>query len=167
VAGVLGLLVVAPSAASVVRFDYLLAQPDNRVITAEWVHEHIRPGSLIFMSGNLYGRLQLEHGPDGTYRYLDWDYGGDTFTLNRRPTTELPDWIIVQRSGIPYSHISPTVEELIKREYGLVQAFRAADLSQDNFYDIQDGFYAPFGSFAGVKRFGPNFEIYRRIDGGA
>lgn len=164
VATVLGILVVAQSAASVVQFDRLLAQPDNRLVAAEWVHENVPPGSLIFMSGNLYGRLQLERGPDRKYRYLDWDYRGETFTLNRRPTDELPDWIIVQRSGIPYSHIAPGVEELIKREYDLIQIFRAADLSEDNFYDIQDGFYGAFGSFDGVKRFGPNFEIYRRRD---
>jgi hypothetical protein len=162
IAGVLGILVVAPSAASVVRFDYLLAQPDNRLVAAEWVHEHVPAGSLIFMSGNLYGRLQLENTPNHKYRYLDWDYRGETFLRDRRPTDEVPDWIIVQRSGIPYSHISPKVEELIKREYVLVQTFRAADLSKNNFYDIQDGFYAPFGGFDGVKRFGPNFEIYQR-----
>jgi hypothetical protein len=162
VASVLGILVVAPTAANVVRFDYLLAQPDNRLAAAEWVHENIPAGSLIFMSGNLYGRLQLERGPDRKYRYLDWDYRGETFTRDRRPTEELPDWIVVQRSGIPYSHISPKVEELINRKYDLIGTFRAADLSEKNFYDIQDGFYAPFGSFDGVRRFGPNFEIYRR-----
>lgn len=163
-AAVLAGVVVGPSAASVVQFDSLLSQPDNRLVAAEWVHEHVPAGSLIFMSGNLYGRLQLERGPDKKYQYLDWDYRGETFTRDHRPTGELPDWIVVQRSGIPYSHISPKVEELIKREYDLIQTFRAADLSQDNFYDIQDGFYGAFGGFDGVKRFGPNFEVYRKRD---
>jgi 4-amino-4-deoxy-L-arabinose transferase-like glycosyltransferase len=159
---VLGIAVIAPSAIKVVRFDYLLSQDDNRLVAAEWVHTHIPAGSLIFMSGNLYGRLQLERGPQRKYRYLDYDYRADTFTLDRRPTSQLPDWIIVQRSGIPYSHISPRVTELLRSDYVLVHTLSAADLAQPNFYDIQDGFYGAFGSFEGVRRFGPNFEIYRR-----
>ncbi|MBA2302042.1 MAG: phospholipid carrier-dependent glycosyltransferase [Acidobacteria bacterium] len=161
-AGVLGLAVIAPSAVKVARFDYLLAQEDNRLVAARWVHTQVPADSLIFMSGNLYGRPQLERGPVRKYRYLDYDYGADTFTLNRRPTPEQPDWIIVQRSGIPYSHIAPRVVKLLETDYSVVHTLSAADLTEQNFYDIQDGFYAAFGSFRGVRRFGPNFEIYRR-----
>ena len=166
-AGALGIAVIAPSAMRVARFDYLLAQDDNRLVAANWVHTQVPAGSLIFMSGNLYGRLQLERGPTRKYRYLDYDYRADTFTLDRRPTTERPDWVVVQQSGIPYSHIAPRVVDLLAQEYQLVHRLTAADLTEPNFYDIQDGFYAPFGSFKGVRRFGPNFSIYRRRPGQA
>ena len=44
-----------------------------------------------------------------------------------------------------------------------MHVIRAADLPEpDNFYDIQDGFYAPYAGFKGVQRPGPNFKIYRR-----
>ena len=73
-----------------------------------------------------------------------------------------PDWIIVQRSGLPYSHIAPRVIDLLP-DYRLVHVIRAADLDvPGNVYDIQDGFYVPYGGFRGVRRPGPNLEIYRR-----
>lgn len=162
-AGGLALAIVAPTAWSSVRFDYLLAQDDNRNVAARWVEENVPPGSSIYTAGNLYGHLQLEvRGRPQKYRYLDFDWRAERFTENRRAVDAKPDWIILQRSGILYSHVSPAVERLIQEEYAIAATLRAADLSEKNFYDIQDGFYAPFGSFKGVRRFGPNFEIYRR-----
>lgn len=163
VAAALGVVIVMPSAWSVVQFDRLLAREDNRNIAARWVNQHVPAGSSIYTAGNLYGHLQLEErGKPQKYRYLDFDWRGERFTQRGRPVDERPDWILLQRSGIVYSHVSPAVERLLKREYSLVHTLRAADLSEKNFYDIQDGFYAPFGSYKGVQRFGPNYEVYRR-----
>lgn len=163
IAGALSLAIVMPTAASSIQFDYLLAQDDNRNIAGRWVQQQVALGSSIYTAGNLYGHLQLEvRGKPPNYRYFDFDWRAEHFTENRRPVDERPDWIILQRSGILYSYVSPAIERLIEQEYALAATLRAADLSEKNFYDIQDGFYAPFGSFKGVKRFGPNYEIYRR-----
>ena len=163
IAGALSLAIVVPTAASTIQFDYLLAQDDNRNVAARWVQQQVAHGSSIYTAGNLYGHLQLEvRGQPAKYRYFDFDWRAEHFTENRRRVDEMPDWIILQRSGILYSHVSPAIERLIEQDYALAATLRAADLSEKNFYDIQDGFYAPFGSFRGVKRFGPNYEIYRR-----
>jgi hypothetical protein len=163
IASVLSLAIVAPTAASSIQFDYLLAQNDNRNVAAEWVHQQVPAGSSIYTAGNLYGHLQLEtRGTPPKYRYFEFDWRAEQFTENRRPVNGPPDWIILQRSGILYSHVSPAIERLVEQQYALAGTLRAADLSHKNFYDIQDGFYAPLGSFRGVKRFGPNYEIYRR-----
>lgn len=163
IAGALSLAIVAPTAASSIQFDYLLAQDDNRNVAARWVQQQVPPGSSIYTAGNLYGHLQLEvRGKPPNYRYFDFDWRAGHFTENRRRVDAMPDWIILQRSGILYSHVSPAIERLIAQDYMLAATLRAADLSERNFYDIQDGFYAPFGSFKGVRRFGPNYEIYRR-----
>jgi 4-amino-4-deoxy-L-arabinose transferase-like glycosyltransferase len=162
-AGGLAVAIVAPTAWSTVQFDYLLSQDDNRNVAARWVEENVPLGSSIYTAGNLYGHLQLEvRGRPQKYRYLDFDWRAERFTESRTPVEDRPDWIILQRSGILYSHVSPSIERLVQEEYALAATLRAADLSEKNFYDIQDGFYAPFGSFKGVKRFGPNYEIYRR-----
>lgn len=163
VAAALGVAVVAPSAWSVIEFDRLLAREDNRLIAARWVTQNVPAGESIYTAGNLYGHLQLEEpGKPQKYRYLDFDWRSERFTERGRPLDERPDWIVLQRSGIVYSHVSPAIEQLLRREYYLVHTLRAADLSEKNFYDIQDGFYAPFGSYKGVQRFGPNYEVYKR-----
>ena len=163
IAGALSLAIVAPTAASTIQFDYLLAQDDNRNVAARWVQQQVPPGSSIYTAGNLYGHLQLDvRGQPPNYRYFDFDWRAEHFTESRRRVDEMPDWIILQRSGILYSHVSPAIERLLEQQYSLAATLRAADLSEKNFYDIQDAFYAPFGSFKGVKRFGPNYEIYRR-----
>jgi hypothetical protein len=124
----------------------------------------------VFSTGNPYGQPQLEP-PAGKYRIVGYDYGTRQFVLReridgrprQRPFDERPDVIVVQRSAIPYSHIANEVSAMLPREYSLVHVIRAADLdAPGNVYDIQDGFYAPFGGFRGVTRPGPNFEIYER-----
>lgn len=159
---VLGLLVIAPSALSVSRFDALIAKEDSRLIAARWIHQHVPAGSSIYASGNLYGHPQLAP-PVGKYRPIGYDWDAHAFTDDRRQVGELPDWIVVQRSALPYSHIPERVERLLTTDYQLEHVVRAADLGETgNFYDIQDGFYAPYAGFKGVTRPGPNLEIYRR-----
>lgn len=169
IAAVLGLIVAAPTAWSTIQFDRLMATTDSRVIAAEWIHESVPAGSAIFMSGNLYGHPQVES-PVGKYRIFGYDYRAGTFThrdrssgaLVERPVSDPPDMIVVQRSALPYSHIPEAVEAMLPREYDLVHTIRAANLEAPNPYDIQDGFYLAYGRYEGVRRPGPNFEIYRR-----
>jgi 4-amino-4-deoxy-L-arabinose transferase-like glycosyltransferase len=56
----LAVVLVAPSAASVVRFDALLTQMDSRLIAAQWVRDHVETGSAIYMAGSHYGHPLLE-----------------------------------------------------------------------------------------------------------
>jgi hypothetical protein len=55
------------------------------------------------------------------------------------------------------------VLDMLPSEYRLVHVVRAVDLdTPGNVYDIQDAFYLPYGGFKGVRRPGPNLEIYQR-----
>jgi 4-amino-4-deoxy-L-arabinose transferase-like glycosyltransferase len=162
-AAVLAGAIVMPSAASVVRFNVLISREDSRVVAGRWLHEHVPALSTLYSTGNPYGHVQLERGSPPRYRYFDFDRQAGVFTEDRRKTTALPDWIIVQRSALPYSHIAPQVVSLLASDYVLVHVVQAADLDERRtMYDIQDAFYAPYGGFKGVSRPGPNLEIYQR-----
>jgi hypothetical protein len=111
----------------------------------------------------MYGHPPLEDRANPKYRLLGYDYRADNFIEGNRRFEGEPDWIIVQRSGIPYSHLPPSVATMLDARYTLVQVIRATDLDEPgNVYDMQDGFYVPYGGFRGVRRPGPNLEIYQR-----
>ena len=163
VAAVLAAAIVAPSAWSVVRFDTLLAREDSRNLAAQWVLENVPRGSTVYTTGNMYGHPPLEDRIDPKFRLIGFDYRGNNFIEGRRSFVGAPDWIIVQRSALPYSHIPPLVLDVLPAQYQLVHVVRAVDLDvPGNVYDIQDGFYLPYGGFKDVRRPGPNLEIYRR-----
>jgi hypothetical protein len=159
VTAVLGLAVAALPAINVVRFDRLLTREDSRITAGRWLMENVPDGASMFISGNRYGHPAMDF---VRYRQFGYDYRGSTFTVDRRPTGELPQWLVIQRSEIPYSHVPDRVGELIGRDYQLAHVIRAYSPEARNFYDVQDGFYLPFGSFEGVERPGPNVMIYRR-----
>ena len=155
--------VVAPSAWSVFQFDRVLAREDSRVIAAKWVMENVPLGSSVYTTGNMYGFPPLEDRINPKYRLIGYDYRGNNFIEQSRPFPQSPDWIIVQRSALPYSHIPQRVLDMLPSEYRLVHVVRAIDLdTPGNVYDIQDAFYMPYGGFKGVRRPGPNLEIYQR-----
>jgi len=159
VAAALGLAVAAPPAISVVQFDRLLTREDSRIVAGRWLAENVPAGASMFISGNRYGHPAMDF---VRYRQFGYDYRGNKFTADRRPTGELPQWLVIQRAEIPYAHVPQPVEDLIARDYQLAHVVRAYSPEARNFYDIQDGFYLPFGSFKDVERPGPNFLIYRR-----
>jgi 4-amino-4-deoxy-L-arabinose transferase-like glycosyltransferase len=160
---VLVVAIVAPSAWSVFQFDRILAREDSRVMAAKWVMENVPFGSSVYTTGNMYGFPPLEDRINPKYRLIGYDYRGNNFIEKSRPFTESPDWIIVQRSALPYSHIPQRVLDMLPSEYRLVHVVRAVDLdTPGNVYDIQDAFYLPYGGFKGVRRPGPNLEIYQR-----
>jgi Dolichyl-phosphate-mannose-protein mannosyltransferase len=159
VAAALGLAVAAPSALNVVRFDRLLTQEDSRITVGRWLMENVPAGASMFISGNRYGHPAMDF---VRYRQFGYDYRGSTFTADRRPTSERPQWLVIQRAEIPYAHVPKPVEDLISGDYQLAHVVRAYSPEARNFYDVQDGFYLPFGSFKDVERPGPNVLIYRR-----
>ena len=163
VATVFAAALIAPSAWSVIQFDAILAQDDSRVVAADWVMKNVPFGSSVYTTGNMYGHPPLEDRINPKYRLIGYDYRVDKFIERTRPFAGLPDWIIVQRSALPYSHIPQRVLDMLPSAYALVHVVRAADLdAPGNVYDIQDAFYMPYGGFTGVRRPGPNLEIYRR-----
>ena len=157
-AAALALGLAAPSAYSVVRFNTILSAEDTRLVAGRWMHENVPAGSTISMMGT-FGHLQLERAPaPPKYRYVQYDRQARRFAADA-----LPDWIVVQRSPLPYSYLAPEVERLIESEYRLAHTVRAGSLFQEgNVYDLQDAFYVPYGGFRGVRRPGPNLEIYSR-----
>jgi hypothetical protein len=151
--------VAAPPAINVVQFDRLLTREDSRIVAGRWLAENVPAGASMFISGNRYGHPAMDF---VRYRQFGYDYRGNTFTADRRPTGELPQWLVIQRAEIPYAHVPQPVEDLIARDYQLAHVVRAYSPEARNFYDVQDGFYLPFGSFKDVERPGPNVLIYRR-----
>lgn len=164
VATLFALLTIAPSAYSVVRFDRLLGFPDSRLVAAEWVQQNVPAGSSIYQAGAIYGHLQL--GPVPEYQFWSFDYRSERFYVNRQPTDKLPQWIVVQESAVPYTHVAPAVANLLRRQYDLVFNVRAADPSDPrNVYDLQDAFFVPIAGFK-ARRPGPNLYIYRHRGAG-
>src|SRR4029453_12816204 len=127
--GVVGLAlviaIVAPSGWGVLQFDRILAREDSRVIAAKWVVENVPFGSSVYTTGNMYGHPPLEDRINPKYRLIGYDYRGNNFIEKSRPFTESPDWIIVQRSALPYSHIPQRVLDMLPSEYRLVHVVRA------------------------------------------
>ena len=192
----LALIIISPSAYSLLRFDKLLATKDNRLIAAEWAQDNMPQGSTVYQSGtkfgNLYiwedlGRLEAEHekviasGGKGRvsgarveyqkrrniigYKQWEYDAGKKKFTYNDEEVQGLPDYIIIEESPLLlYSATSEGVREILRRNYTLLEEFKALDMNEKgNVYDQQDAFYMPFSGFRGVVRPGPNIYIYERI----
>ena len=110
----------------------------------------------MFISGNRYGRPALDF---ARYRQFGFDYAA----APSRPIGGRPRVTPVAghpARGIPYSHVPELVEKLIGHGYQLTHMVRAYSPEARNFYDVQDGFYLPFGSFDRVERPGPNVLIY-------
>jgi Dolichyl-phosphate-mannose-protein mannosyltransferase len=155
-------LVIAPSAWSVIRFDLLLTRRDSRVIVADWIRANVPPGSSIWQSGSHYGHAQPERGPR---RYVHWGYNREhnRFRVGAEWATGLPDFIVVQESALPYSHVPAVVETLLRRSYEPVFSEYAAEPRHSgNVYDLQDAFFLPFAGFDRIERPGPNLYVWKR-----
>jgi hypothetical protein len=159
VAAIVALAIAAPTARQVVQFDRLLTREDSRITAGRWLMENVPAGASMFISGNRYGHPAMDF---VRYRQFGYNYRGSTFTTDGQPTSELPQWLVIQRAELPYAHVPQPVEDLLAGDYQLAHVVRAYSPEAGNFYDVQDGFYLPFGSFTDVERPGPNFVIYRR-----
>jgi 4-amino-4-deoxy-L-arabinose transferase-like glycosyltransferase len=152
---------VVPSASSVIGFNRVLAQVDNRVLAANWVERNVPRGSTLVLSGSQYGQIQLPRGHG--LRVWRWDRRQQRFTENGRPVTERPDWIVLQESPLPGSRNQPVVLEWLDEGYRQAAEFVAfAPATSVRVYDAQDMFYVPLSGFAGVGRPGPNLRIFMR-----
>jgi 4-amino-4-deoxy-L-arabinose transferase-like glycosyltransferase len=154
--------VVAPSAYSVLRFDQIISQADNRVIVARWFDQNVPPGSSVLMSGSFFGYVQFTK--EMRYNAWVWDRRRHIFVtdLDKRPALGRPEWILLQGSPLP-AETQPIVREFLQKDYAFVRWFGAFSPTGKHVYDQQDAFFAPFAGFRGVERPGPNYTLYKRI----
>src|SRR6185436_4993285 len=153
------LLIVAPSARSVVLLDRVLTRADNRVVVAKELSGLIPAGSLVYQSGESYGRIPFTLSePPLRVEMCDFDEARGQFAGDGR----LPDWIILQRSPlILYSAVPDAVQRIAAERYERVRDFPVADERASRRYDQQDALFLPLTGLAGIERIGPSFEIYR------
>ncbi len=160
-AWVLALLIVLPSAYTVVQLDRLFATTDNRVVLADWLRTNVKPGSSIYLAGSIVVQPIVDFGSQKTLRY--WTHReGRTFTEGRAAAAGTPDWLVIAESGVPeYSYCPPEVRELAAERYVVARVFKAMDL-EGNLFDRQDAFYYPYAGFRNAHRGGPNYTVYVR-----
>ena len=153
------LAIVAPSARNVVLLDRVLTRADNRVVVARELSGLIPAGSLVYQSGESYGRIPFTLSePPLRVEMCDFDEARGQFAGDGR----LPDWIILQRSPlILYSAVPDAVQRIAAERYERVRDFPVADERASRRYDQQDALFLPLTGLAGIERIGPSFEIYR------
>lgn len=156
----LALLVVAPSAWSVVQFDRLLARTDSRVLAARWVELRFPNGASIAEVGRRSTNLFfLPEGPATPSRYRTTMVTDDAAEVGE------PDMVVVPRSLFDPGAVMPARATALASHYTPLYVVDAQDLSAKGVvYDWQDEFYLPLTGFAGIQRPGPNFTIYVRPD---
>ena len=102
--------------------------------------------------------MQWSH--DLAYREWKWDRRYSSVEVEGSAPTGPPDWILLQESPLP-SDTQGLVKALFKENhYALIQQFKAFSPRQVPVYDLEDAFFAPYASFGGVQRPGPNFYLY-------
>jgi len=155
----LALLVVAPSAWSVVQFDRLLSREDSRVVAAQWVRARFPDGATIAQVGRRSTNLFfVPEGPTTPSRYKTMTLAEDS------PPTAEPDILVVANSPLGYAPAIPPRAAALSVRYTPLSAIVAYDQSTRGVYDWQDEFYLPLAGFAGVSRPGPNLTLYVRPD---
>jgi hypothetical protein len=153
------LAVITPSARNVVLVNRVFSRPDNRVIVAKSLPTLIPSGSLVYHSGDSYGRVpfQLSDPP------LDFEETGYDEAQGRfAPDGRLPTRIILQRSPLVlYSRLPDGVLAIVRERYDLMRIFPVGAEDASRIYDQQDALFLPLAGLSGVERIGPSFEIYR------
>jgi hypothetical protein len=153
------LAILAPSLRNVILLDRLLTRPDNRVVVAMALPTFIPSGSLVYHSGESYGRVPFYlSDPPLNVDLSEYDETTGQFV----PGGRLPGWIILQRSPLAlYSRVPEGVERIVRERYALVRSFPVVDDDRPRIYDQQDAMFMPLADLAGVQRVGPGFEIYK------
>ena len=155
------LLVVLPSALSVVRFDQIVSQTDNRVVVARWF-DRTRARRRQRADERIDVRLCAVHARHG-YKAWVWDRAARSFVtdLDRRPAWGSPTGFWCRTRRCP-SETQPAVGG-VSEERLRPGAELSGVLADDwHVFDQQDVFFTPFAGFGGVERPGPNFSLYKR-----
>jgi Dolichyl-phosphate-mannose-protein mannosyltransferase len=152
-------LFVFPSARNAVALDRILTRPDTRLAAARALARTIPPGSLVYQSGDPYGRVPFDvQGSELTVTTCDYDESTGRFT----PDGARPDWIILQRSPlVAYSHVPAGIERIVQSEYEPAGIFSPGETSPRAVYDQQDAFFLPLDGLDRTSSPGPRIEVYR------
>jgi hypothetical protein len=164
VAGVIAAGCIVPAAVKVVRLDQLLSTPDSRLVVSSWAIEHVEAGRSIWQSGSSFGKVQFLPPP----QYVEWlfDDAAGTFTRDGRPVEGFPDYIFIQQSPLRlYSVVPPAIPAILNAHYRVVQTFRTGLTSMEpEQFDASDAFFLPLNGLERIRRPGPEFDVYERID---
>ena len=158
----LTVMLSVPSFVNAVRLDRVLGRTDTRVLAADWMVRHVPAGSSVAQTGSRWGALELPQA--NGFHVWTFDPARRMFLRDGRPTRDLPDWIVVERSRLrQYSRLPHELRQILDDRYQLAQRFEAGGLgSGANVFDQQDAFYVPLSGFHGVERPGPSIDLYRR-----
>jgi Dolichyl-phosphate-mannose-protein mannosyltransferase len=144
-------IVLGPSAASVFRFDRLLARTDSRLLARRWIEKYFREGTTIAQPGRGSGRVMLQSDNELSYVPVELTTNGPR-----------PDLVVQQSSPLFEDEGSSDAESMLAAEYDLGLTLHVADADPANVYDRQDDFYLPMSGFRRIDRPGPNLQIYVR-----
>jgi 4-amino-4-deoxy-L-arabinose transferase-like glycosyltransferase len=152
------ILIVLPTATTVLQFDRVASATDNRVVVADWFARHVPRGDSVLQSGSIYGYAQIDN---RVWDVWTWDRNRRIFVIQNRPALGRPDWILVQESPLP-SMTQEIVKQFLLDDYHFAWQFTAYTPATGRVYDSQDAFFLPFTGFSGIRRPGPNFTLYKR-----
>jgi hypothetical protein len=163
VAAGLAAMIALPAMTNAVRTDWLLAQTDNRLIAAEWIHRAFPHGASMYQSGSTYGHVQMRtagYSIADRYPQFIFDEATGKF-LTPDHASAMPDLIVIQRSPLAYSEVPPGIGAIASTHYVLRQTFHAVlERAPHLVYDADDAFYVPLSGFEAVERPGPNLDVY-------
>ena len=154
-------VVAAPSIATSVWLDVLLARTDTRVAAAEWLTAQLPREATVHESGSEY--VQMDIRSPGFHR---WYYDSATGRFAGAAPDVLPDWLILHRSPLnAYTSVPPAIEALAAGRYTRIRVFAATrgDANPAH-YDRQDAFFLPLAGLRDVLRPGPTITVYARRD---
>ncbi len=160
-AGAIAVTIAAPSVASSVAFDRLMARTDTRVIAAEWIAARFPAGASMYQSGYGYGHVlprPISRFPQLTLRE---EVPGVQFDGQLSPGW--PDIVVLLESPIgTYTQVPPAIAQLVADRYELAATIVGIQPSGDNAarYDQDDAFFAPYYDIDRAERPGPNIGIY-------
>ena len=155
--------VAAPTAATSIAFDRLVARTDTRVLGAQWIQQQFPGGTTLYQTGTFYGHLQPR--PAAPYTQYAFDEGHRGFVRDGQPGGALPELVVVLDSPlVVFNHVPTELGSLLDAHYVLAAIFQgiATAAAGEAVYDQQDAFYVPFANLTTVKRPGPNVRIFKR-----
>jgi hypothetical protein len=145
------IMLLWPSALSVISFDRLISRPDSRLLARRWVESQFPHGTTIAQLGTETGHVFLHDLNEKRYVRA---------AVTRRAR---PDLVIIHSSPLrPGPPGLSEVRRILATDYELAYNRNVVGDHPGNIYDRQDDFYLPLAGFKGVERPGPNFSIYIR-----
>jgi len=157
VAGLAGILIIAPSLIREVQLNGLLDQTDTRTIARKWMIEHIPPASpVVLIGGDGFGKPKVP----GKYTSLPVDSLG---CLEK--ATKSAQWVVSDS----FPPLSVWSEGATDAEVAELNSEGTLEFDVDSIrpgaetptFDPNDAFYVPFNHTSGMLRPGPRIRIWK------